>query len=509
MPRNVKISQDGLQFFDDDVNKITLNAPTNLSSDIQLTLPATSVQLIGTPAAPTTDQYLKWDGTNWVSAAVSAPAAAVPIGTFSRRYIGSLSARTPTRASVDWLVSEGIGKWGITGSVGYLDATVYPDIAFNSFASVVFRSLVFRIGSTFVAQLDSSTTMQSTTDLTTLTNRQCAGRAVLGAVDSSWSDPVGGAWVGLWDNTWGYTYTTDGVTYNFGRYTGTTTTQGIQYTNTLINPLVVGGVYSFYDNQNARRYSTTDHITYTLCDAADVLGANASSANYHVVNGLVFLLVESSTTYYTSADNGITWTARTWPASLTIASPGNVVITHNGTVYLFSSGASASNTSIHTSPDLTTWTGRTCAFASAGTIARVGVANDIFFAFVTASVTKICTSADGITWAERTTAAAATYVGCLFVDSKYFVFSTGRVEGSANLATWALERASGPASYLSLNRTTRIVASTTRIAFTANPGTWTYYDSGAWGTVASTAQIYTAGSKTSAEIAGTLERWQA
>lgn len=42
MPKNIKLDSDGLKFYGDGDNKVTVNAPAALSSDTQLTLPSTS-----------------------------------------------------------------------------------------------------------------------------------------------------------------------------------------------------------------------------------------------------------------------------------------------------------------------------------------------------------------------------------------------------------------------------------------------------------------------------------
>jgi len=329
--------------------------------------------------------------------------------------------------------------------------------------------------------------VQTTTDLANMTNRNVPALLVNSTINSHWVDVIGGVVVAI---TWGsksYIYTTDGITWTFVPHIFANS--DLSAPSTLTNPVAHGGVYSFFDSARARRYYTTDHITFTQVSQT-ILEWNHHGGQIHLVNGILFLMVASSTQYYTSADGGITWVSRTWPAA-SGATSTNQQIVWNGTSYLFTTQAAASNTSIWTSPDLVTWTNRTCAFATPITINRVAATNGIFFAFSSVTQTTFCTSSDsGATWTQRTAAATAIYGMVAFVNARYMIFATTRTEVSTDLATWALSIGSGPSLLTRDAIDPNLIANeaTSQLVFCSSINVWNAYSAGGWTSMAATEQ---------------------
>ena len=400
------------------------------------------------------------------------------------------------RASFDWFVSEGVGKWATATSLGSktFDANAYPDLLGSGAYSNYQRGRVFRFGSTWgchplQAANVAPTFAQTTTDLAAMTNRDVPSAAIDYSIVNSWIDEVNGYYIATIISGYSYVYSTNGTTWNFVPYIyAANATSAPSF---LSNPVVFNGTYSFYDSIRARRFYTTDHVNFTQVPTTVLVGGD-HGGTVHLVNGLLFIFKNSSTTYYTSNDGGITWVARTWPAT---AAAANVVssLAHNGTVYLFTTQAATSNTSIWTSADLVTWNNRTCAFAAAITIARVQAANGVFFAFSSVSQTTFCTSPDGTTWTQRTAASAGLYGMAFYLATaaKYWIVATTRIESSAALATWAAEVTSGPSSLSRTGADCFMLCDTanSKVAYCTSAGVWSGWQSSVWNSILTTAQL--------------------
>lgn len=465
------------------------SSPLTTKGDVYTYSTADARLPVGTDGQVLTADSAQATGLKW-------SARAYAVGDVS--FYPGMSTNLPwSKAAFDWFVSEGLGKWSVVSSFGarVFNAADYPDIQAGLAYANYGRIRPFRFGSTWGAFPNplinqNPTFNQTTTDLATMTNRDVPAFVVGNAISASWIDEANSRYVAtIWGGT-SYIYSSDGITWTFVPYifAASATAQP----SALTKPVVVGSTYSFYDSARARRYYTTDHSTFTQVSTSVLVGGD-HNGDVHLCNGLLFMFKNSSTTYYTSSDGGITWVARTWPSAAGAANTTPVIV-WNGSVYLYTTQGAASNTSIYTSPDLTTWTNRTCAFTAAITINRLSVANGVFFAFSSVSQTKFCTSPDGITWTERTANTAALYGMAAYVNSKYMIFATTRTEGSAALATWAAETTSGPSALSRIGSDVFLVidAANSKLVFCTSTFIWTAYSGGAWSTILTTAQLGTA-----------------
>lgn len=431
-----------------------------------------------------------------------------PIGSMNYQYqiapgATSFGVGQPLlRSGYDWLVSQGIGKWMNLRPL-YYDTASYSSLGPVSVSGhTLFRMGVFKLGSNFGCFISQSTFMQTTTNLTTMTNRDVPAFAINDVIAISqgnrvWFDQVSSSYIA---NIWGgssYIYSTDGATWNFVPYVNAPSASLAP--NNIQNVVSNKGVYSFYDATKNKRYYTTDHVTFTRADTPNSMSSVVSQP-IHVVNDTLFAVDAAGTGYKTSADGGITWTSRSYPASVSGA-PTTPYIVYNGSTFLFCTTGGVSNTTLYTSPDLVTWTQRTASFSPAVNINRLGVANGTFFAFSAASQTTFCTSPDGVTWTLQTASNAAIYGECAYVNSKYFVFATTRVESSANLSTWGVEVTTGPAALARVGADRYLVTSGSQIVFCSSTGVWNAYDTGVWTSILTSAQQNGVGFRTSA-IAG-------
>lgn len=150
------------------------------------------------------------------------------------------------------------------------------------------------------------------------------------------------------------------------------------------------------------------------------------SADYHPgwirsINGLLFLSSYSSPSasarYYTSSNDGATWTTRTAPFSTTSVKG---IFWFGGKYWMHTSNAST----LYESTDLATWTVRTLpanAYISTG-IATLGVFAGLLVLMPNTNTTTYYTSPDGINWTTRTL--PATSGGYIYFDHNVAATST-------------------------------------------------------------------------------------
>jgi hypothetical protein len=177
-------------------------------------------------------------------------------------------------------------------------------------------------------------------------------------------------------------------------------------------------------------YRSTDGVNWTKMQATTA-GTQAGPA---YGNGRWVVVIANTTAFYTSDDNGATWTARALAAaapSMASNAKGNTLIYGNQFVAWFG------NTSYLTSPDGIAWTSRTgpagiCSIA-------YGAGIYVLTRYTNADVSNWSSSPDAITWTARgsgTTISAQPQVSYLF--GKFFINDGQAVAyTSANGTAWA------------------------------------------------------------------------
>lgn len=179
--------------------------------------------------------------------------------------------------------------------------------------------------------------------------------------------------------------------------------------------------------------SSSDGLTWSFSTgwpgaSTDALNAGAANNNFFVVSG-------SGSNYYTSANSGQSWTARTFPFSNTINS---IVRTSSLFVAVGDSGQ------IATSPDGVTWTSRTS-----------GTGLNLFYVNASSSLIVavgqngiLLTSSDGITWTSRTSGTTNNLYGVSWKGSTIVVVGDGGViRTSTDGVSW-ITRTSGTTNSL-------------------------------------------------------------
>ena len=157
-------------------------------------------------------------------------------------------------------------------------------------------------------------------------------------------------------------------------------------------------------------------VAYGFNDSADYAPNRLRS-----INGMLFLSSVSSpsasTRYYTSANDGVTWTTRTAPFSTT-----NIkgIFWFNNKYWMHTTDAST----LYESTDLTTWSVRALpANASIGSnISNLGVFAGLLILMPDTNTTTYYTSPDGVNWTTRTL--PATSGGAIFFDQNVAATST-------------------------------------------------------------------------------------
>lgn len=127
---------------------------------------------------------------------------------------------------------------------------------------------------------------------------------------------------------------------------------------------------------------------------------------------------KGDTYYYTSTDQGASWTQRSQPGT------GPWIYYWNGTIFLLYKNSS---TTAWTSSDGVNWTSRTC--ISLGGISDVSYANGVWLITQNGSSTY-ATSADAVTWTSRTNGAGS------FGNSSAVVVGSGAVAWFQGAGLW-------------------------------------------------------------------------
>jgi len=241
------------------------------------------------------------------------------------------------------------------------------------------------------------TIITSTDNGATWTQRTSGTTAFLYSVIYNPNDPYGGKFVAVGD---GGTILSspDGITWTNNSISGSTENfYSIAYGNYYYVAVSYSGrVYTAYYNNLSSWTDRGDMTAYTFYDIA-----------YNSTNNL-FVAVGSSGLIMTSADNGITWTARTSGTTNTLKS----IVYANGTFVV-----AGYNGTILTSTDGITWTLRT---SSASLYLRSVAYGDGSFVVSGDSGTIWASTDNGVTWWAKTSN-STTYIFSIAYGDGYFV----------------------------------------------------------------------------------------
>lgn len=246
----------------------------------------------------------------------------------------------------------------------------------------------------------------------------------------------------------------------------------------LTRPFISGNVYSFWNSTNSARVYTTDHTNYTNC-------TNFGSSDLQIQrmsNG--WLYTTTGTTLKVSTDNGITWTTRILPATVSTAGIHN--IDTNGATHVYCAGGNG----LWTTPDFITWTPRASNIPGTNANHRVIYVAGLFFVFSGTASTgfSTCDSYDnqpdaGTAWIYRLWGTGQSLIGndVLFVDSKIFILTNTKIQVFSSMV-YASEIAVGNTNTDNLYLT--FYGSGTKVSFISG-NVWYFYNAGVWTTITS------------------------
>lgn len=259
-----------------------------------------------------------------------------------------------------------------------------------------------------------------------------------------------------------YLYSNNGTTFTFVK-SPIVSSVHIQ----IARPLIAGSTYSFFDVTNSKRIYTIDHTTFSDCT-----NFGTSNLQIHRMNN-GHLYTTNSTTLKISADDGVTWTDYTLPASTN--NSNNHCLDFDGTTYVYGTTSNA----LYSSTDLTSWTSRTSGISATPVLARVWFVNSAWFVFsATSSTTSFSTSTNGTTWTNRTSPNAIINQAVIYTNSLYMICGTNRVVTSSDLITWTSSIAFGVNTTDHLSRVfygtgTKALMLAGNVAYFYNAGSWT------------------------------------
>ena len=155
-----------------------------------------------------------------------------------------------------------------------------------------------------------------------------------------------------------------------------------------------GSLFLLYGGAGSNVATSPDGVTWTL----RTLPASMTVAAIANIGNIAVVVQNSSTAAARSSDGGVTWSSLTLPASLSNPSLGVV-----GGLFVLT--GSSTGSTYYTSSDGLTWTSRTWPASTQWTL-TYGTVGGLMLAGADASTTYY-TSPDGLTWTSRTLPAAS------------------------------------------------------------------------------------------------------
>jgi len=396
----------------------------------------------------------------------------LPVGSF-RGDFGQLGSV----AGVDLMKSAEYGKW-VRASTATRVITANWTSSAKIDAPTLLRSVLGYFAGTW--GVIGAGVCQTTTDFSTFANNEIFSLLLTFSTFTATlahSDFANGRTVIITASTFGYAYSSNGVTW--ANVIGIRSANGA-YT-ALSQPIVSGTVYSFWSSNDNARIHTTDHTTFTVNTNSPTTSV-LNQAPYLLANGELLQTNSGSTTIRKSADNGVSWTTFTLPIAIGTYWRN---VEFDGTTWFYVPGT---GTDVYSSPDGVTWT--THGAFGIGAYSSVKKVNGVWVALraSTAQTTIFTSTAPTTTWTSRTVTTSASWSDVYFFHSKYFILSLTAVNSSADLSSWSAELtgltlsntfASAPVAYGVGNK----------LVLTGSSGIVYSYDAGAWTTITTAQQL--------------------
>lgn len=221
----------------------------------------------------------------------------------------------------------------------------------------------------------------------------------------------------------------------------TLSARGIVYTGTYF--VVVAPPLSGVSNSNTV-WRSTDGVNWTLLTPSVTLASSSAVyTNLEYLNSkLITAILTSTTSIYTSSDEGATWSATTVPSMTGVKS-----FAYGNGIWLATKFSSATtNQYIYSTDGGTTWIYGTISVPSAANSFTVTFGNGYFVALPSTG-TSIATgyrSTDGITWTSFALPSASSYQSISYGNGRFVasrVSSTAVIMSTDNGDTWTVSTA--------------------------------------------------------------------